>query len=349
MANTFSHSLSAFKLIKGELNKLKKILNVVVQLVFVAYCLYLIFSNLDSLAYIIIYSLIFVLTIFTFIIEPVYKIDIDDNKAIKRLKRKERKVVLLFIKSLKYICKMSSIVVAIIEIALQGATDLSIIATIVSGIILIVQIIFDVIVLLVNRYMNILQLAIEEDIRSSKKLQFFLKFSHKDYLDELNEDRETYTEDELAILEKLANIDKVQEEERRKKLEKTPLDEELLKKYSSFKEKARSLLNDKKGFKSLLKQTEKAKFDDSNPEYKQIPNLIEFLKSYKKKEYVYINEDNASIVGGTLLYLEDKDKENDPKKDQIIINKCIGEISAEYNEFLEEKENKKKRHFFKKK
>ncbi len=348
MANTFYHSLNALKYIKNELNTLKKILNIVVQIVFFIYCAYLVFSNLDSLAYIIIYSLIFVSTLLTFIIEPVYKVDISDSKAIKRLKRKERKFALLFIKSLKYLCKMASIIVAIIEIALQGATDLSIIATIVSGIILIVQIIFDVIVVLVTRYTNILQLAIEEDIRSSKTIQFFLKFNHKEYLDELNEDKKTYTEDELAILSKLENLERIEEEKRKKKLQDAPLEKDLLEKYHSFKEKAHSLLENKKDLKGLIKRYEKKKFDESNPDYRQIPSLLDFLKSYKNKKYPYIEEKDASTVVGTLLYLEDEEKENDPKKDQIVINKCIGEISNDYNQFISSKE-KKKRHLFKKK
>ena len=179
MANMFSHSLAALKFIKNELNSIKKVINIIVQIVFFLYCLYLIFSNFDSLAYIIIYSLILIFTILTFIIEPFYKSDIYESKAIKRLKRKERKIIVLLLKSLKYLCKMAALIVAIVEISLQGATDLSIISTIVSGIILILQIIFDSIAMLATRYANMLQLAVEEDIRTSKTIQFVLKFNHR--------------------------------------------------------------------------------------------------------------------------------------------------------------------------
>ncbi len=349
MANMFSHSFAALKFIKNELNSIKKIINIIVQIVFFVYCLYLIFSNFDSLAYIIIYSFILVFTILTFIIEPFYKSDIYDNKAIKRLKRKEGKIVVISLKSLKYLCKMAAIIVAIIEIALVGATDLSIISTILSGVILIVQIIFDSIVMLATRYADMLQLAIEEDIRSSKTIQFVLKFNHKDYLNELKEDRKSYTKDELELLHKLETLEKDEEEKRRKKLQDAPLDNELMEKYASFKEKAHQLLTNKKDFKTLLKQTEKTKFSSKNPDYKQIPNLLEFLRSYKKKHFPYIKEEHASTVAGTLLYLEDKEKDDDPKKDQIIINKCIKEIEPEYNLFLASKEEKKKHFFFKKK
>ena len=349
MANMFSHSLAALKFIKNELNSIKKVINIIVQIVFFLYCLYLIFSNFDSLAYIIIYSLILIFTILTFIIEPFYKSDIYESKAIKRLKRKERKIIVLLLKSLKYLCKMAALIVAIVEISLQGATDLSIISTIVSGIILILQIIFDSIAMLATRYTNMLQLAVEEDIRTSKTIQFVLKFNHKDYLNELNEDRKSYTEDELDLLHKLETLEKDEEEKRRKKLQDTPIDRDLMDKYSSFKEKARSLIANKKDFKSLLKQTEKFKFNEKNPDYKQIPNLLDFLRSYKKKHYPYIKEEHASTVAGTLLYLEDKEKDDDMKKDQIIINKCIKEIDTEYKLFLSSKEERKKHHFFRRK
>ena len=120
-------------------------------------------------------------------------------------------------------------------------------------------------------------------------------------------------------------------------------------KYSSFKEKAHSLIANKKDFKSLLKQTEKFKFNEKNPDYKQIPNLLDFLRSYKKKHYPYIKEEHASTVAGTLLYLEDKEKDDDMKKDQIIINKCIKEIDTEYKLFLSSKEEREKHHFFRRK
>lgn len=346
MANMFSHSLAALKFIKNELNSIKKVINVIVQIVFLIYCLYLIFSNFNSLAYIIIYSFILIFTILTFIIEPFYKTEIYDNKALKRLKRKERKAITLSLKSLKYLCKMAAIIVAIVEISLQGATDLSIISTIVSGVILILQIIFDSIAMLATRYANMLQLAVEEDIRTSKTIQFVLKFNHKDYLEELKEDRKSYTEEELELLHKLENLEKDEEEKRRKKLQDAPVDKELLEKYQSFKEKAKDLLVNKKEFKLLLKQTEKTKFNEKNPDYKQIPSLLEFLRSYKKKHYSYIKEEHASAVAGTLLYLEDKEKDDDPKKDQIIINKCIKEIDTEYKLFLTSQEEKKKHHFF---
>lgn len=346
MANMFSHSLAALKFIKNELNSIKKVINVIVQIVFLIYCLYLIFSNFNSLAYIIIYSFILIFTILTFIIEPFYKTEIYDNKALKRLKRKERKAITLSLKSLKYLCKMAAIIVAIVEISLQGATDLSIISTIVSGVILILQIVFDSIAMLATRYANMLQLAVEEDIRTSKTIQFVLKFNHKDYLEELKEDRKSYTEEELELLHKLENLEKDEEEKRRKKLQDAPVDKELLEKYQSFKEKAKDLLVNKKELKLLFKQTEKTKFNEKNPDYKQIPSLLEFLRSYKNKHYPYIKEEHASAVAGTLLYLEDKEKDDDPKKDQIIINKCVKEIDTEYKLFLTSKEEKKKHHFF---
>ena len=86
--------------------------------------------------------------------------------------------------------------IAVYEISSHGSSDLSILATIGSGILLLIQVFVDSIVLLVNRYVDLLQLALEEDVRSSKLIQFVLNFNHKDYVNELKEDQKTYTEEE---------------------------------------------------------------------------------------------------------------------------------------------------------
>ena len=90
---------------------------------------------------------------------------------------------------MKYICKLVAILIAVYEISSHGSSDLSILATIGSGILLLIQVFVDSIVLLVNRYVDLLQLALEEDVRSSKLIQFVLNFNHKDYVNELKEDQ----------------------------------------------------------------------------------------------------------------------------------------------------------------
>lgn len=347
MVNPFKHSVSAIKIIKNDLLKIKKIINIVVQIVFFAYCLYLIFSNLDSIPYIITYSLILLISIVSIIIEPRFRTKEGDDRKEKRLKKKQRRIVGIILRGSKYLCKLVAIIVAIIEISTSAASDLSILATIGSSVLLLIQIIYDFVVLLVNKYIDILQIAIEEDIRSSKMLQFALGFANKKYVKDIKEDEKTYTEDERKILELLENDG---QEEKKERIKAVPVNKELQNAYLSCKKEASSILENKKEKKALFKKVNSLELEDG---FDDIPSIIEFAKAYKNKKYTYISEEKASSAVAGLLFLSKKDELPISKDDEqcsnckLIIKKSLEEMGDEYNKFLEDKTEKK--HFFIKK
>lgn len=351
MANPFKHSLSAIKIIKNDLMRIKKIFNYVVQVLFMAYFLYLIFTNLDSLPYIIIYSLILALSIAAFFIEPFFKNKEDDERQTKRLKKKQRRIYTFILHSSKYILKLAAIGVAIYEIATTNASEIYVIATIASGIILIMQVAYDFIVLLANRYMDIFQLAIEEDIRSSKTLQFALHVSHhKDLVKELREDKKTYTDDELKILELLEN----EGEEKKEKVKALPVNKELNNAYLRCKKEATRVLENKKEEKALFKKVNSLSLPEDVEEFKNVPSMISFVKSYKKKKHSYISEEKATSALASLIYLTKKDdlipdsnKAFGYVDDQAIMKKSLDEMGDEYTKFLTY--NNEKRSFLKRK
>lgn len=356
MAKTLNHTLSAIRIIKRELSKIKKVLNIGVQIAFVLYCLYLIFSNFDSLPYIIIYSFVLVLSLVTTMIEPFYKIDENDQKNVKRQKKKHKRVVFIFIKSLKYLFKLVAISIAIYEIATKGATDLSILATIGSGVLLLIQVIYDSITMLVNRYMDLLQIAVEEDIRGSKMMQFVLNFNHKDYVQELKDDEKTYTDEEKKLLWLLENADRLEEEKKNNKIKvkATPVNKDMLILFSDLKRQASSMLESKKERKKFIKEMDELQVPTNIKEYEKVPSLVEFVKSYKKKKFSYIDQDKASSAAASLIYIakkkdiaKEKDKHFDESDDQVIIKKSLEDVNQELNQFNKEKE--KKHHFFSKK
>ena len=348
MANPLSHTLSAVRIIKRELAKIKKILNIVVQVLFLAYFLYLIFSNLNSLSYVIIYSLILSVSLASILIEPVYKIDTNDEKSVIRSKKKQKRIALLFLKSMKYICKLVAILIAVYEISSHGSSDLSILATIGSGILLLIQVFVDSIVLLVNRYVDLLQLALEEDVRSSKLIQFVLNFNHKDYVNELKEDQKTYTEEEKRIIYLLENADRLEEEKQsKKKIKAVPVNKEILELFSNLKKDATHVLENKKR-KKLIKDAEKLSFPEDSEESKKIPPLISFLKSFFKKGNSKENMDTVTSATASLLYLTKKDEIEKEKgrplskdDDLAILKQTYEEISPELEVFQTEKKEKK--------
>lgn len=356
MANPLSHTLSAVRIIKRELSKIKKILNIVVQSIFLVYFLYLIFSNLDSLSYVIIYSIILSVSLASILIEPVYKIDTNDEKSVIRSKKKQRRIALMCLKSMKYVCKLVAILIAIYEIVTHGATDLSILATIGSGILLLIQVIFDSIVLLVNRYVDLLQLALEEDIRSSKLIQFALNFNHKDFVNELKEDEKTYTEEEKRIIYMLENADRLEEEKQnKKKIKAIPVNKEIVELFSKLKKDATHVLENKKERKKLIKEAEKLSFPENSEESKKIPPLISFLKSYQKKDHPEVKKDKAASATASLLYLTKKEEIEKEKgkpflkeDDQAMLKQTYEEISPDLETF-QAKQKEKKRFFWQKK
>lgn len=336
MANPFKHSTAAIKIIKNDLSKIKTIINYVVNIIFVAYCLYFIFSNLDSAPYIIVYSFILCITVATFLLEPKFKSKDEDERKLKRLKKKQRRIVFFFLKSFKYICKAAALIIAVFEISTAPTSDLAIIATILSGIVLILQIIYDFVILLVNRYLDILQIAIEEDLRSSKTLQFFVRFANKDIIKELKEDRKTYTDDELRILEELENEGKGKE-----KVKAIPVNKELQNAYDSCKSEAKDILNNRKREKTLFKKLRTTELPNDINEFKEVPSLISFVKSYKKRKYSFISEEKAASALASLIYITkkndlipDSDKNFGYMDDQVILKKSLDEIDEEYKQFL---------------
>lgn len=289
-------------------------------------------------------------------IEPFYKIDESDQKSVKRHKKKHKRIVFIFIKSLKYLFKLVAISIAIYEIASQGATDLSILATIGSSVLLLIQVIYDSITMLVNRYMDLLQIAVEEDIRSSKAIQFFLNFNHKDYVQELKDDEKTYTDEEKKLLWLLENADRLEEEKKNNKIKvkATPVNKDMLILFSDLKRQASSILNNKKEKKKFLKEIDVMEVPTNIKEYEKIPSLIEFIKSYNKKKFKYIDEDKASSAAASLIYLnkkkeisKEKDRHFDESDDKVIIKKSLEDVNLELAQFNNEKE--KKHHFFSRK
>ncbi len=356
MANPLSHTLSAVRIIKRELAKIKKILNIVVQVLFLVYFLYLIFSNLNSLSYVIIYSLILSVSLASILIEPVYKIDTNDEKSVIRSKKKQKRIALLFLKSMKYICKLAAILIAVYEISTHGSSDLSILATIGSGTLLLIQIFVDSIVLLVNRYVDLLQLALEEDIRSSKLIQFALNFNHKDYVNELKEDEKTYTDEEKRIIYMLENADRLEEEKQnKKKIRAIPVSKETLELFSKLKKEATPVLENKKERKALIKKAEKLSFLEDSEENKKTSLLVSFLKSFFKKADSKTKTDAAVAATACLLYLTKKEeiekesgKSLSQEDDLSILKQTYAEASPELESFQSERKEKK-RFFWQKK
>lgn len=237
---------------------------------------------------------------------------------------------------------MAAIGVAIYEIATAGASELSIIATIGSCAVLILQVAYDFIVLLVNRYIDILQLAIEEDVRSSKLLQFALNFYHKDYVKELKEDKKTYTDDELKIIELLENGEK------KEKVKAVPVNRELQNAYMRCKKEATHVLENKKEKKALFKKVNALTLPDDVEEFKNVPSLISFVKSYKKKKHDYISEESTTSALASLIYLTKKDDlipDNNKAfgylDDQAIMKKSLDEMGDEYTKFLTYNDSKR--------
>lgn len=329
MANPFKHSISAIKIVKADLSRIKNIINWIVNIVFVGYCVYWIVANLDSIPYIVIYSLILSLTVASFFIEPKLKPKEDDERKTKRLKKRQRILVLSILRSLKYVFKASAIGVAIYEICTTNSSDMAIIATIASGLVLLLQVIYDFAALLANKYFDMLQIAIEEDIRTSRTLRFVLRMTDKNLLKELKEDKKTYTESELKILEELENEGKPKESQ---------MDKELKQSYDSCKAQAVKMIDNKKEKKRLFKKVKALELPMEVDTFQEVPNLVSFVKQSGKRKGDSISKENAENALASLIYIVDENDKSKESKNysnqQLVLRNTIEQIDDEYTDFV---------------
>lgn len=136
-----------------EIKKIWFISLIILQVIFIAFYSFSIYTNIDRLIFLITYSILFGLSIISFIL---FLVNHKKRKKLNKVYKKAKNY-------LKYVVNATMLVVNIIEMVKYGASDFNKILLIVSGISLIIQLILEGITSFAERYFRDFNIAIEKD------------------------------------------------------------------------------------------------------------------------------------------------------------------------------------------
>ena len=164
---SYKNTYNTFLKLKKDITQIQRITSFLAQVIFLAYNIYLLFSNLNNITYLIIYSILFLISLFYFIFDLLLLFS--KNKYIKRnIKHK----VNLIVKAIKYIIKLTIIILAIIEIfSFDNTTDLKKLTTIISIVTLFIQILIDLITRFITNYIDLFIESLKLDYENSSMLK----------------------------------------------------------------------------------------------------------------------------------------------------------------------------------
>lgn len=190
----FINTRSSIDHISKQLKMLAKVISLTTSILFIGYYVYLIVTDFDRLGFLIVYSALFVLSFISLIFDiRFYLMEKDEHtRKEKRLsveKRRKLNNILLF---LRVLLKIATIVLSGIELVKYSASNMQIIMFTLSIILLISYLVFNSLIFVLHRNIDVMRLSVERDIANSKVLSKLLKQGNVEY-----------TEQELSIIKEI--------------------------------------------------------------------------------------------------------------------------------------------------
>ena len=164
------HMRSRLDVIKKDILKAVRLFSCLSMLVFLSYNIYLLIKNVNSVFYLIVYSVLICSMVSLFVVD----LCIREGKPLLRnkktqLKEKKRKTKLV-IKIFKYISKVILVGVAMFETFTSDDVVLSDIFNICSAVLLVAQLLFDVVMIYIIKQIDYFKLAFELDVDGSMSI-----------------------------------------------------------------------------------------------------------------------------------------------------------------------------------
>lgn len=166
----YDHTYSVFLKLKRDLKRFQRAVDILVQLIFIAYNGYLLYTNIDRLLYCIIYAVLLALCVGYFLF-TVYTMNNNSKNIKKNVKPKVKQGVNIA----KYIIKLIIIGLAVYELCTTEYTTMKLATTIASSISLLVQILINLITRYVNNYIDLFIESIKMDYENSSALKVLKK------------------------------------------------------------------------------------------------------------------------------------------------------------------------------
>lgn len=364
---SFANTRSAIDMIIKSIKKVSKIVFYISQSLFAIWSIFLVIKNINKPLYLVIYAILCICTIAIFIISILFNGETNLPRKLKAIRKKKFKYSKYVIKSIMYLLKLIIIAVSIYELATTSENLSLKFSTIFMAIILCFQVISDIVLSLVSKYVEMLSIGLQLD---TKYLNTHFLSNTLDVIAGKKSKENYFTDDEekvaQAIEQNRIELKEKQDKERIKNTKKNwaimfkrkPKVEvikltnkekkEMLLQYENNKKDAIVLIESKDQVDKLLKKSQKvANALPKQKEFKDIPVLLKIVKSYVLGDYKEIPTNIISSIVGALMYLVtpfDDTPISIPldivKKDSFIFKKCNKIIKNDFNKYIENQDKK---------
>ncbi len=364
---SFANTRSAIDMIIKSIKKVSKIVFYISQSLFAVWSIFLVIKNINKPLYLVIYAILCICTIAIFIISILFNSETNLPRKLKAIRKKKFKYSKYVIKSIMYLLKLIIIAVSIYELVTTSENLSLKFSTIFMAIILCFQVISDIVLSLVSKYVEMLSIGLQLD---TKYLNTHFLSNTLDVIAGKKSKENYFTDDEekvaQAIEQNRIELKEKQDKERIKNTKKNwaimfkrkPKVEvikltnkekkEMLLQYENNKKDAIALIESKDQVDKLLKKSQKvANALPKQKEFKDIPVLLKIVKSYVLGDYKEMPTNIISSIVGALMYLVtpfDDTPISIPldivKKDSFIFKKCNKIIKNDFNKYIENQDKK---------
>lgn len=365
------HTMAAIEKIKKELSIFMIVLSVACTIIFSFYYAYLIYNNLNELPNLVAYIILFITVILSFIIELVLKAQKNDTRKNIRIKLERKRIIGIFTKTLKYLAKCLTITLALYSSINKSASDLMIIINLFSCAVLIISLLFEFIMIFINRYIDYIKLAVELDVDSNFILSKIIfrnetKYKNKERKKYALLSESPYTLQEEKIIKMLitdAEILRKEKDEQYEiknkniKLEIKELSKKLPdkqkekvdKKFVVSLNEANILINVPDKLDELLIKAEKLidKLPENVSSLKYIPEFLSLINNYISGRYKDVSVKSVVAVIAVIIYFVapyDVIPDFIPKigylDETYVVDKCLDIINDDLDKFLTWRNNK---------
>lgn len=364
---SFANTRSAIDMIIKSIKKVSKISFYVSQSLFAIWSIFLVIKNINKPLYLVIYAILCICTIAIFVISILFNSETNLPRKLKAIRKKKFKYSKYVIKTIMYLLKLIIIAVSIYELVTTSENLSLKFSTIFMAIILCFQVISDIVLSLVSKYVEMLSIGLQLD---TKYLNTHFLSNTLDVIAGKKSKENYFTDDEekvaQAIEQNRIELKGKQDKERIKNTKKNwaimfkrkPKVEvikltnkekkEMLLQYENNKKDAIVLIESKDQVDKLLKKSQRvANILPKQKEFKDIPLLLKIVKSYVLGDYKEIPISTIASIVGALMYLVtpfDDTPISIPldivKKDSFIFKKCNKIIKNDFNKYIESKDTK---------
>lgn len=364
---SFANTRSAIDMIIKSIKKVSKISFYVSQSLFAIWSIFLVIKNINKPLYLVIYAILCICTIAIFIISILFNSETNLPRKLKAIRKKKFKYSKYVIKSIMYLLKLIIIAVSIYELVTTSENLSLKFSTIFMAIILCFQVISDIVLSLVSKYVEMLSIGLQLD---TKYLNTHFLSNTLDVIAGKKSKENYFTDDEEKVAQAIEqNRIELKEKHDKERIKNTKKNwalmfkrkpkvevikltnkekKEMLLQYENNKKDAIALIESKDQVDKLLKKSQRvANILPKQKEFKDIPVLLKIVKSYALGDYKEIPTNIISSIVGALMYLVtpfDDTPISIPldivKKDSFIFKKCNKIIKNDFNKYIENQDKK---------